>query len=71
MISNLTTIRVSHPAEITFIDGSTVSGHVFVEEGSRTQDLFNDERPFVPFVTPDDHVLLLNKRNIRTVQVHD
>ncbi len=53
------------------VNGTWLSGQVFVEEDSRTQDLLNDARLFFPLVTENDEVLLLNKSAVIQVKAHD
>ncbi len=71
MSSLSTTLRVARAAEVMLVNGTWLSGQVFVEEGSRTQDLLNDTRPFFPLVTENDEVFLLNKSAVIQVRAHD
>ena len=66
-----TTLRVARAAEVMLVNGTWLSGQVFVEEDSRTQDLLNDERPFFPLVIENDEVVLLNKSAVIQVRAHD
>lgn len=56
------------PVRITFADGSTVLGTVFVRQGQRVLDLLCDDRPFLPVSTTSGTVLL-NKSHIRQINV--
>ena len=71
MISQPMTVRVSIRAEVTLLDGTRLSGYLFVEQDSRIQDLLNDERPFFPFVTDDDEVFIINKQTVTRVRAYD
>ncbi len=71
MISQPMTVRVSIRAEVTLLDGTRLSGYVFVEQDSRIQDLLNDDRPFFPFVTDDDAVFIINKQTVTRVRAYD
>ncbi len=53
------------------VNGTWLSGQVFVEEDARTQDLLNDARPFFPLVIENDEVILLNKSAVIQVGAHD
>jgi len=65
------TVRVSIRAEVILLDGTRLSGYLFVEQDSRIQDLLNDERPFFPFVTDDDEVFIINKQTVTRVRAYD
>ena len=71
MSPSATTLRVARAAEIMLVNGTWLSGQVFVEEDSRTQDLLNDARPFFPLITENDEVFLLNKSAVIQVRAHD
>lgn len=71
MISQPMTVRVSIRAEVILLDGTRLSGYLFVEQDSRIQDLLNDERPFFPFVTDDDEVFIINKQTVTRVRAYD
>lgn len=71
MISQPMTVRVSVRAEVTLLDGTQLTGFLFVEEDSRIQDLLNDNRPFFPFVTENDEVYILNKQTVTRVRAFD
>ncbi len=71
MISQPMTVRVSIRAEVTLLDGTQLSGYLFVEQDSRVQDLLNDSRPFFPFVTDDDAVFIINKQTVTRVRAYD
>ncbi len=71
MSSSLNTLRVARAAEVMLVNGTWLSGQVFVEEDSRTQDLLNDARPFFPLITENDEVFLLNKSAVIQVRAHD
>ncbi len=66
-----TTLRVAREAEVMLVNDTWLSGRVFVEEDSRTQDLLNDARPFFPLVMGNDEVILLNKSAVIQVKAHD
>ncbi len=71
MSPSATTLRVARAAEVMLVNGTWLSGQVFVEEDSRTQDLLNDARPFFPLITENDEVFLLNKSAVIQVRAHD
>lgn len=71
MISQPMTVRVSVRAEVTLLDGTQLTGFLFVEEDSRIQDLLNDSRPFFPIVTENDEVYILNKQTVTRVRAFD
>ncbi len=64
-------LRVARAAEVMLVNGTWLSGQVFVEEDARTQDLLNDARPFFPLVIENDEVILLNKSVVIQVRAHD
>ena len=50
--------------EITLIDGSKMSGNLFLNRDERVLDLFIDQRAFVPFEDTSGTVSLLSKTAI-------
>ena len=50
--------------EITLIDGSRMSGNLFLNRDERVLDLFNDRRAFVPFEDASGAVSVLSKTTI-------
>lgn len=50
--------------EITLIDGSRMSGNLFLNRDERVLDLFNDQRAFVPFEDASGAVRVLSKTTI-------
>ncbi len=71
MISQPMTVRVSVRAEVTLLDGTRLTGFLFVEQDARIQDLLNDDRPFFPFVTESDEVYIINKQTVTRVRAFD
>ncbi len=70
MSASPTTLRVARAAEVMLVNGTWLSGQVFVEEDSRIQDLLNDARQFFPLITENDEVFLLNKSAVIQVRAH-
>jgi hypothetical protein len=60
--------KVREFAQITLVDGTLLSGYVFVEATTRIQDLLNAPQPFFPFVDEKETILLINKNAV--VRVH-
>ena len=63
--------KKSVPVLLKLDNGTTITGHVFMSENQRLQDLVNGDRTFLPLKTIDDNgtnYLLLNKRFIVSVQ---
>ena len=63
--------KVREYAEITLMDGSTLTGYVFVDATARIQDLLNGPNAFFPFVDGSERIMLLNKSSIMHVRPHD
>jgi hypothetical protein len=63
--------KVREYAEITLMDGSTLSGYVFVDATARVQDLLNGPNAFFPFVDKSEQIILLNKASIMHVRPSD
>lgn len=63
--------KVREPAEITFLDGSTLEGHLFIEATTRVQDLLNGPSLFFPFVDRENTLHLVNKHSIARVRPVD
>jgi hypothetical protein len=63
--------KVREYAEITLMDGSTLTGYVFVDATARIQDLLNGPNAFFPFVDQSERIMLLNKASIMHVRPHD
>lgn len=64
--------KVREYAEITLMDGSTLTGYVFVDATARIQDLLNGPNAFFPFVdATSERIMLLNKSSIMHVRPHD
>ena len=47
--------------ELVLLDGTTLSGAVFIGLDERVQDLMNDAKSFFPLRLEDNEVLLVNK----------
>ncbi len=71
MSPSRTILRIARKAEVMLVNGTWLSGRVFVEEDSRTQDLLNDARPFFPLIIENEEVILLNKSAVIQVRAHD
>jgi hypothetical protein len=71
--------KVREYAEITLMDGSVLTGYVFVDATARIQDLLNGPNAFFPFVDmagsaggdQGERIMLLNKSSIMHVRPHD
>tara|TARA_R110000868_G_scaffold4155_16_gene25392 strand:+ start:413 stop:640 length:228 start_codon:yes stop_codon:yes gene_type:complete len=63
--------KVREYAELSLIDGTVLSGYVFVEATARIQDLLNDSAPFMPFIDANETVHLVNKQAIVRIQPFD
>ena len=50
--------------ELVLLDGTTLSGAVFIGLDERVQELLNDPKPFLPLRQDDNGVLLVNKAAI-------
>ncbi len=60
-----TKLRVG--VEITLIDGSRMSGNLFLNRDERVLDLINDQRAFVPFEDASGAVSVLSKTAIMRI----
>ena len=63
--------KVREYAEITLMDGSVLTGYVFVDATARVQDLLNGQNAFFPFIDKNERIILLNKSSILHVKPHD
>ena len=63
--------KVREYAQIKMIDGTIVTGYVFVEATSRIQDVLNSATPFIPFIDEHDVIQLINKASIAQVRPFD
>lgn len=63
--------KVREHAQLTMMDGSILTGYVFVEATSRIQDVLNGETQFIPFIDDSEEILLLNKASIMKVRPYD
>ncbi len=54
--------------EVTLIDGSRMCGDLFLGIDQRLLDLFNDQRPFVPFEDANSEVRVLSKTAIMQIR---
>lgn len=52
-------------AEILFVDGSIISGNLFLPNQARITDVLNDERKFLPFQTLEGNFVSLAKSVIK------
>lgn len=63
--------KVREYAQIKMMDGTVLTGYVFVEATSRIQDVLNGATQFIPFVDENDAILLLNKASIMQLKPFD
>ncbi len=54
--------------EVTLIDGRKMCGDLFLNQDQRVLDLFNDDRPFVPFEDTGGSVRVLRKTAIMEIR---
>ncbi len=54
--------KVNVDVELVMLDGTTLSGSVFIGLGERVQELLNDPKPFFPLRLENKDVLLINKQ---------
>ncbi len=54
--------------EVTLIDGRKMCGDLFLNQDQRVLDLFNDDRPFVPFEDAGGSVRVLRKTAIMEIK---
>lgn len=63
--------KVREYAQIKMMDGSVLTGYLFVEATLRIQDVLNGATQFIPFVDENDAILLLNKASIMQLKPFD
>jgi hypothetical protein len=56
--------KVNVDVELVMLDGTTLSGSVFIGLGDRVQELLNDPKPFFPLRLENKDVLLINKKSV-------
>ena len=57
-------IKSAVDVELILRDGSQLSGCVHLSDSERVSDVFNGERPFLPFHTEEGEFLLIRKSAI-------
>ena len=64
--------KVREYAEIDLADGTKMTGYMFIEATSRTQDVLNDEKPYFAFGEGEDEgLVLINKAAVVRVRPFD
>ena len=61
--------KVEVEVDLTTVDDRRFRGKLYLAGDQRVSDLMNLPNPFVPFVTSDGNLLILNKRIIACIQI--
>ncbi|MCH8216868.1 MAG: hypothetical protein IH892_08865 [Planctomycetes bacterium] len=61
--------KVKVEVELTTVDDRRLRGKLYLAGDQRVSDLMNLQNPFVPFVTSDGNLLILNKSIIACIQI--
>ncbi len=61
--------KVEVGVELTTVDDRRFRGKLYLAGHQRVSDLMNLHNPFVPFVTSDGNLLILNKSIIACIQI--
>ncbi len=63
--------KIEVEVELTTVGDHRYRGKLYLAGDQRVSDLMNLDTPFVPFVTSDDDLLILNKSIIASIQILD
>lgn len=63
--------KVQVKVDMHLLDGTPLSGHVFVEATMRVQDLLNAPEPFFPFIDDQGTMRIVNKGAVAHLVPHD
>ncbi len=56
--------KMNIEVELVLVDGTKISGSVFIGLEERVQDLLNDPKLFFPVRLPSQDILLINKQSL-------
>ncbi len=61
--------KIKVEVELTTVDDRRFRGKLYLAGDQRVSDLMNLQNPFVPFVTSDGDLLILNKSVIASIRI--